>query len=306
MCGFVYAWNGASCEHCLFPSSGRRTWRQTDQLTRLQAASGNPPPEKLLLFSVGCLRRAWDLFPSDGHRRLVGSLEEWVTGESVRDSTDTGLRELLAGAVEQPFASAPSTNPTRWLVSALRVSAELTRDGVQNALELARDAASCLRHAVGYVRYPTRELLTFELPPDLERYRASLAVMTPTEYRELRFRENAERPEARAYQALMRAATVYNQNRAEVRRAEEAAQCELFRDVLPYPFEPVALAPDWRTSTVMALARQFYDSRDFSPMPILADALQDAGCDDPDILDHCRADKPHVRGCWAVDLVLGN
>jgi hypothetical protein len=49
-----------------------------------------------------------------------------------------------------------------------------------------------------------------------------------------------------------------------------------------------------------------YDRRDFSAMPILADALQDAGCEDADILDHCRGDRMHVRGCWVVDLVLGN
>jgi hypothetical protein len=47
-----------------------------------------------------------------------------------------------------------------------------------------------------------------------------------------------------------------------------------------------------------------YNRRDFTAMPILADALQDAGCDDADILTHCRGDGPHVRGCWVVDLVL--
>jgi hypothetical protein len=48
-----------------------------------------------------------------------------------------------------------------------------------------------------------------------------------------------------------------------------------------------------------------YESREFSAMPILADALQDAGCDCDDILSHCRGPGPHVRGCWVVDLVLG-
>ena len=47
------------------------------------------------------------------------------------------------------------------------------------------------------------------------------------------------------------------------------------------------------------------EAREFGAMPILADALQDAGCDSDDILDHCRGDGPHVRGCWVVDLVLG-
>jgi hypothetical protein len=60
------------------------------------------------------------------------------------------------------------------------------------------------------------------------------------------------------------------------------------------------------TSTVLDLARQMYDSRDFSPMPILADALQDAGCENDEVLNHCRGSTaPHVRGCWVVDLILG-
>ncbi|MBN9117608.1 MAG: hypothetical protein J0I06_00280 [Planctomycetes bacterium] len=72
------------------------------------------------------------------------------------------------------------------------------------------------------------------------------------------------------------------------------------------PFRLVAFSPSWRTDTARALARQMYDLREFSAMPILADALQDAGCDDAAILDHCRStNQNHVRGCWVVDLVLG-
>jgi hypothetical protein len=77
------------------------------------------------------------------------------------------------------------------------------------------------------------------------------------------------------------------------------------RDIFGNPFRPATLDPVWRTSTVTALARQMYESRDFSAMPILADALQDAGCENEDMLDHCRGPGPHVRGCWVVDLVLG-
>ena len=67
-----------------------------------------------------------------------------------------------------------------------------------------------------------------------------------------------------------------------------------------------AFSPAWRTDTAKALARQMYESRDFSAMPILADALQDAGCDDKEVLTHCRDPKAtHVRGCWVLDLVLG-
>jgi hypothetical protein len=83
------------------------------------------------------------------------------------------------------------------------------------------------------------------------------------------------------------------------------AQATLVRDILGNPFRPVALDPEWRTDTLRILASQMYQSREFSSMPVLADALQDAGCTDRAILDHCRGPGPHCRGCWAVDLLTG-
>ncbi|VTR93307.1 Uncharacterized protein OS=Sorangium cellulosum (strain So ce56) GN=sce5710 PE=4 SV=1 [Gemmata massiliana] len=67
----------------------------------------------------------------------------------------------------------------------------------------------------------------------------------------------------------------------------------------------VPFSPSWRTSTAVALASQMYEAREFGALPILGDALQDAGCDSADVLNHCRAPGVHVRGCWVVDLVLG-
>ena len=87
---------------------------------------------------------------------------------------------------------------------------------------------------------------------------------------------------------------------------QRATRAALFRDVVGNPFQRVELSPDWLTSTVIQIASGMYDSRDFSAMPILADALQDAGCGNDDILTHCRDSQQfHVRGCWVVDLVLG-
>jgi hypothetical protein len=72
------------------------------------------------------------------------------------------------------------------------------------------------------------------------------------------------------------------------------------------PYRPGTCSPEWRTDTVLALAGQMYERREFDAMPILADALQDAGCENASILDHCRdTDQIHVRGCWVVDSVLG-
>ncbi len=85
----------------------------------------------------------------------------------------------------------------------------------------------------------------------------------------------------------------------------EKQQLALLRDVFGNPFRPVALDLSWGSGTVLSLARHIYESRDFSAMPILADALQDAGCNNDDILDHCRGPGPHVRGCHVLDLILG-
>jgi hypothetical protein len=79
-------------------------------------------------------------------------------------------------------------------------------------------------------------------------------------------------------------------------------RCDIIRCMIPY--QPQTLNPSWLTSTVISLAEQIYESRDFSAMPILADALMDAGCSNETILEHCRGPGPHVRGCWVCDLCL--
>jgi hypothetical protein len=89
--------------------------------------------------------------------------------------------------------------------------------------------------------------------------------------------------------------------------AEMREQANLIREIFGNPYRPVAFPRDWHTETAFLLARTMYETGDFGAMPILADALQDAGCDSDDILNHCRdAGAPHVRGCWVVDLVLGS
>jgi predicted component of type VI protein secretion system len=62
---------------------------------------------------------------------------------------------------------------------------------------------------------------------------------------------------------------------------------------------------DWNDKTVRKIAQAINNDQAFDRLPILADALEEAGCTDPAILDHCRGPGPHVRGCWVVDLLLG-
>jgi len=103
--------------------------------------------------------------------------------------------------------------------------------------------------------------------------------------------------------------TCYPLSLAGYRGAEAEAEAlvrALLRDIFGNPYRPVGIDRAWRTSTAVALAKQMYETHDFSAMPILADALQDAGCEDESTLGHCRDPKQlHARGCWVVDLVFG-
>jgi hypothetical protein len=76
---------------------------------------------------------------------------------------------------------------------------------------------------------------------------------------------------------------------------------------MPFP-QPTIIEPGWTAwngGTIQQLARTIYDDHTFERLPILADALEEAGCTDAAILGHCRGPGPHVRGCWVVDLLLG-
>jgi hypothetical protein len=81
-------------------------------------------------------------------------------------------------------------------------------------------------------------------------------------------------------------------------------QRAIVHDIFANPFRPVSVGPSWLTATVRNLAEQIYVDRSFDRLPSLADVLQDAGCNNDDILSHCRSKGPHVRGCWVVDAVL--
>jgi hypothetical protein len=79
---------------------------------------------------------------------------------------------------------------------------------------------------------------------------------------------------------------------------------EWLREIVGNPFRPVHIDHAWRTQVVLNLAAAIYSGRTFEDMPILADALEDAGCDNKAILSHCREETNHLRGCWLLDLLL--
>jgi hypothetical protein len=92
--------------------------------------------------------------------------------------------------------------------------------------------------------------------------------------------------------------------RALADAAAPAAQAGLLRCIFGIPFHPITVSPDWLTATVVSLAQAIYQEKDFARLPLLADALEEAGCTNADILNHCRQPSEHVRGCLVVDLLL--
>jgi len=85
---------------------------------------------------------------------------------------------------------------------------------------------------------------------------------------------------------------------------EESQQANILREVFGNPFRRVSLVAGSLTQGILSVARAVYDNQDFGVMPNLADALEDAGCTDAELLGHLRGPGVHVRGCWALDLLL--
>jgi hypothetical protein len=85
---------------------------------------------------------------------------------------------------------------------------------------------------------------------------------------------------------------------------DEFHSADLVREIFGNPFHLMLFPFQWKTRNAIDLARGMYHTRDFRAMPFLADALEEAGCNDVEVLQHCRGDNTHVRGCWVIDNLL--
>jgi hypothetical protein len=112
-----------------------------------------------------------------------------------------------------------------------------------------------------------------------------------------------------AFAQMLEASEEYTPERlGSLLNAEYARQADLLRDIVGNPFRPAAVEPAWlawNDRCVERMAQGIYEERAFDRLPVLHDALLDAGCDNEDILAHCRTPEGHVRGCWVIDLLLG-
>jgi hypothetical protein len=253
----------------------------------LQAQAGG---RKLCLLACGCCRRFWSALP-DSHREALDVAERYSDGLASESERLEAL-EALGVQIHRSYVEIPG-------------------DFMTDAVAL------CLVDAVPLLVRAGDPRMIGESSSDIGR-RSRLAIeccrcafMVAT-YASQRAYDASHGALRRGWKRVVMAVTrqfdpvFFDSPGRFVCKEEHAHQAALVRDVFGNPFRPATFDSAWRTSTAVAIASQMYESRGFGALPILADALQDAGCDSDDVLNHCRdASGIHVRGCWVVDLVLG-
>jgi hypothetical protein len=296
-------------------------------------------PRKLRLFACGCCRRLWPWLRNEASRQAVQALElqanhlpaprrELQAVQALARQGVQAAQEVLTGlaaAARETDARDGATRNAIWVgeppepalllrnaadAAAARAAEEEAQVGWQAAELIARLA----EESIG-----SEELAREAVQRVVQARLASMHLAWSAGWLH-RAEVEAERPVSRG-RASLRAAQAVQwiereetdedrigriEHRAEV--AERRAQCDLLRDLFGDPFHPVVAEPDWQTwnkGCVVNLARAIYDQGKFQDLPILADALEEAGCDHPDILSHCRTPRQHTRGCWVLDLLTG-
>jgi hypothetical protein len=247
----------------------------TDFRAMIDFARGQASDRKLRLFSCACVRRVWHLLHDERSRHAVEVSERYADGLA----TDQELVAAVNAAYESAF---------RKIDFAFRRAAEVAVvHAAKAAWIISADTAEYLEHpdpASEWVAKPGSDAWN----TGYETVDAANVASLPPDARP---RDYIRLPESRP------------------RLADEKSRlCRLLREIVGNPWQPKLVDPAWREwnrGLVVELARMIYDSHAFDRMPILGDALEDAGCTDDTILRHCREPGEHVRGCWMLDAILG-
>jgi hypothetical protein len=259
------------------PSVAAGQWDHSDDPEPMFENLQSPSDRKVRLLLAACARRIWGAFSDDRYRAAVEVAERFVEGE-----VDEAQLSAASGAVFEAFReshAAGRQNPYEITAALAPAGRRIDKARVVRAMTGAREVAA---RAAG-VEYTVRCHRFAKDDPQASRYK--LSVLGGWYYPHLTAVEVVE---------------------------EAAAQAGLLRCVFGNPFRPVSFAPAWRTAAVMPLALAAYKERslaagtlDNARLAVLADALEEAGCPNAELLGHLRSGGEHVRGCWTVDTVLG-
>jgi hypothetical protein len=236
---------------------------------------------KLRLFAVACCRRFWPLLTGPC-RAAVEICERYVDGHAGRREWKRAILAATAAALEANgpwLATGPKVAVAQARAAEAALAALSRSDPAQQTAAWAREVARALA-----LEEPTR-------PAEPVTPASGTAVVTWGA---------AAPPVQRPAKEPARGEAAWT--------AEARLQCELLREIFGNPFRPVHVEPSVLRAehgALRHLAQAIYDERRFHDLPTLADALERMGSADSDLLAHCRQLGEHVRGCWAVDAVLG-
>jgi hypothetical protein len=225
---------------------------------------------KLRLFAVACCRRIWHLLPEGPCRTAIEVAEEYAEG--LLGEEELSMAEEAAAAVAE---------------AACRASRADTAD--EGAFVRATACVAALEPAYHFGRRYV-----------LGRYREFC--------RHGGAYAAAGRSAGRCAYAAHWAAYAAQRDLTAAEAAglaTRAVQADLLRCILGNPFRPPNMEGPWRSRAVVAPAQGIYDDRRFGGLPVLGDALEEAGCLFPEVLNHCRQGRVHARGCWVLDALLG-
>jgi hypothetical protein len=227
---------------------------------------------KKRLFACACVRRVWPLLGDERLQSAVELAERYADGQAEVRQMQRAL--LVVSGLREERAAAEKREST-WMARAARAAAQ---------------AVEALLPVKGPILETPRDVRD---PPD---------VVSAT---------RIARTAARAVEALREertdAATLPSPAEPPL-PLESLDAVDLLCEIFGNPFRSVTIDPAWLAAdedSVAKRARVVYDQHRFGDLPLVADALERAGCTDADILAHCRARRVHVRGCWIIDALLG-
>ena len=244
----------------------------TDPIPMLEEIRGRMSNRQALLFACACCRRIWHWLSDNGSRRALEVTERYADGQATKKEWENARR---AAHRAEDIARGQSVIASE-AVRAAQLTGEYNR-WWSHPTETTNQEAQRVHYAAFAVSNACRcgTNWGFQAPVKAAEFSrlASESLITKTGL------------------------------------AKEACyQCVVLRCIFGDQFRLVSVTPAWLTwkdGTTRRLAQAIYDDRRYQDLPILADALEDAGCDNADILTHCRGGGEHVRGCWVIDLLLG-
>jgi hypothetical protein len=285
-----------------------------EPMPMLEFLRGKASERKCRLCACACCRRIWRLMPDEMGRKGIKVAERFADGMASEEERRTTFEALIlvenATFVGPPYANYPCFS-IQWPKSAMMAAII----AVQSHAEGVFDGTG--RFVRGAVPAGQKEVNIDRLVGVCNK------VAHTTTCEAQRRRETAQGTFSRIWQTVARPVRqaiddfrgipgVY----LKMLDFELGQQAILVHDIFGNPFRHLLRLSQavlaWNDGIIPRIAEAIYEERllpegtlDNVRLTILADALLDAGCDDEELIAHCRSERPHVRGCWAVDLILG-